>query len=156
MKVLKFLLPIVFVLVAYTPVGASDANVHSEADSDKLLIKDPWVRPSSGNPNSAAYMQIVNKTNEDIVISGAMSEVANLTELHQSVDDRGVMKMHSVDKLLVPANDTVVLKPKSTHIMLMKLKEDLVEGQVVKITIYTENAGSVTFEAPVRKQIMVQ
>ena len=130
--------------------------VNAEEMNDSLRILDPWVRPSAGKPNSAAYMQIMNKTNEDIVITGAISEVANSTELHQSADDRGVIKMYAIDKLLVPAHDVVYLKPKSTHIMLMKLKEELEEGQKIKITIYTENAGSITFEAPVRKQIMVE
>jgi copper(I)-binding protein len=132
------------------------ANEQGVAQNDKIKIIDPWVRPSSGRPNSAAYMQIQNRTNEDITVSSAVSEVANLTELHQSVEERGVMKMHAVDKLVIPARDTIALKPKGTHIMLMKLKENLEEGQIVKITINTDNAGSVVVEAPVRKQIMVE
>jgi copper(I)-binding protein len=142
----------ILILTSFVSINSEEVGTNN----DKIQIIDPWVRPSAGKPNSAAYMQIRNKTREDITISGAVAEVANLTELHQSVEDRGIMKMHAVDKLVIPAYDTVVLKPKGTHIMLMKLKENLEEGQVVKITISTENAGSVSFEAPVRKQIMVQ
>ena len=104
----------------------------------KIEIQDVWVRPSMGRPNSAAYMMIKNNTNEDIVIYEANSNVANKVEIHQSADDRGVMKMYQIDKLVVPANSTISLKPKSTHIMLMNLKQDLVEGKVVPIILSVE------------------
>ena len=126
-------------------------NAAQNLEAPKLEVKFPWVRQSMGKPNSAAYMQIRNPTSEPIEIVSAVSDVANSTELHQSIEDRGIMRMHAVDKLVIPAYEIIELKPKGAHIMLMKLKKKLNEGDKVKITFTTSKDGSFEVEAPVTK-----
>lgn len=123
-------------------------NIHAE-DAPLLEVSDSWVRPSVKNPNAAAYMSIKNPNNFDVVITNVICDVANKTEMHQSIDDRGVMKMVSIDKLAVPAGETVVLKPKGLHIMLMKLKNPLKEGENIKLTLMTEDNKSIELSVPV-------
>ena len=121
------------------------------SDLQKLEIESAWARPSMGKPNSAAYMKIRNTTPNAIEIVSSVSDVANSTELHQSIEDRGIMRMHAVDKLVVPAYETIELKPKGAHVMLMKLKKNLNEGDVVKIILTTSKDEAFEVKAPIKK-----
>jgi len=62
-----------------------------------------------------------------------------------------VMMMTPVEKIEVPANGKVELKSGSFHVMLIGLRHDLKEGEVVKLTLTFQNAGKIQVEAPVRK-----
>jgi len=56
----------------------------------------------------------------------------------------GVMQMRPLpDGLPIPAGGTVELRPGGHHLMLMDLKEALVEGETVEVTLTFETAGEV-------------
>ena len=61
------------------------------------------------------------------------------------------MKMRQVKGLLIKAHDTVILKPKSFHIMMIQLKEKIKIGQLMKMTLHFDHAGSIEVTAPVKK-----
>lgn len=117
-----------------------------------IQVTYAWARKSlSPNNNSAAYMKINNPTDKDIVIIGASaSDTANNVELHKSfVDEKGVSRMSTIDKIVIPAKTTVELAPSATHIMLFDLKKNLnagdkfnielkIEGEIKSIIVETE------------------
>lgn len=107
----------------------------------EIAITDAWARKSmSPNNNSAAYMKISNTTDKDIVIIGASaSTIANNVELHKSfVDEKGVSRMTSIDKIVVPAKTAIELMPGATHIMLFDLKRALNVGDKFEIEVKIE------------------
>lgn len=61
-----------------------------------------------------------------------------------------MMKMQPVDKLEVPAGETVKLEPGGYHIMLLDLAEPLVEGSTITLTLTFSGAGEKTVDAEVR------
>jgi copper(I)-binding protein len=63
--------------------------------------------------------------------------------------DNGVAKMRPVDGILVPANGATELKPGGYHVMLMGLKEPLMEYGTFQLTLTFEKAGSVDVEVQV-------
>jgi copper(I)-binding protein len=107
----------------------------------------------SPNNNSAAYMKIHNPTKEQINILGASAlAIANNVELHKSfVDEKGVSRMTSIDKIVVPAQSTIELAPGGLHIMLFDLKERLIEGDVFELNLNLENKESVTLSIKVMR-----
>ena len=118
-----------------------------------LEITDVWARKSmSPNNNSAAYMKINNPTAEQITIIGASaSSIANNVELHKSfVDEKGVSRMTSIDKIVVPAGSAIELKPGEIHIMLFDLKKNLLEGDKFDITIKVEGKDPIVIETLVK------
>ena len=118
-----------------------------------LEITDVWARKSmSPNNNSAAYMKINNPTAEQITIIGASaSQIANNVELHKSfVDEKGVSRMTSIDKIVVPAGSAIELKPGEIHIMLFDLKKNLLEGDKFDITIKVEGKDPIVIETLVK------
>jgi len=54
----------------------------------------------------------------------------------------------------IPAGGDLTLAPQGTHIMLIGLKEKLIDGQTAEITLTFETAGEVIIEIPVRRQVL--
>ena len=100
---------------------------------------------------SAAYLTITNSGGTADALIKAESDVANSVELHTMTMVDGVMKMTPVEKIEVPANGKAELKPGSFHVMLIGLRHDLKEGDVVKLTLTFQTSGKIEVEAPVRK-----
>jgi copper(I)-binding protein len=62
----------------------------------------------------------------------------------------GQMSMQPVDKIDVPAKGMVELKPGGFHIMLMGLKQPLVKGTSIDVTLTFASGASKTVKAEVR------
>jgi copper(I)-binding protein len=100
---------------------------------------------------SAAYLTIANSGGTADALLKAESDVANTVELHTMTMENNVMKMFPVEKIDIPANGKAELKPGGFHVMLIGLRHDLKEGEVVKLTLTFQNSGKIEVEAPVRK-----
>lgn len=120
---------------------------------DKIEILSAWARASlSPNNNSAAYLTIKNSSdNQYILTSAGAMKVANNVELHQSyVDEKGISKMTAIDKIVIPANSEVVLKPAGMHIMLLDLKRTLRAGDKFKLDLKFQGVGTKTVDVEVK------
>lgn len=135
------------VLAADVQAPATTTNVVSAAVvlASGITIESPWARAST-TENTAVYCVIKNTSDHDIVLTGASSdEQANRGELHETyqeiVDGKEVLKMRSVDKIVIPAGSFVEFKPGSTHIMLMGLKKHLVADELIKVKLILDDHG---------------
>ena len=119
---------------------------------DDVSFNDPYVRGvPPGQPNSAAFMQIVNQGSADHALVSGSSPAAEVVELHTHTMEGGMMRMRQVDKIDLPAGETVSLQPGGLHVMLIGLKQKLVPDEEVELTLTLEDGSSVTLKAPVRK-----
>lgn len=62
----------------------------------------------------------------------------------------GTMEMIQQEKIDLPADGEVELKPGSYHIMFIGLKQDLVAGNEITLTLTFEKAGEITLTVPVK------
>ena len=135
-----------------TPNATSQVFTPSKSE-EGLVITDDWASQSiPSNNNSAAYMKISNNTDKDIVIIGAAaSETANNVELHESfVDEKGISRMRSVDRIVVPARTGIEMVPGATHIMLFDLKKALNAGNKFNIEVKIEGSKPLIVNAEVK------
>ncbi len=120
----------------------------------EIVVTESWARPSPKMASSGAvYMTIENKGNEDDVLIGVDGDVSKAVEIHEMViDDNNVMHMKPVEgqRLVIPAKSKVELKPGGYHIMLIGLKNQLKEGDVVDLTLRFEKSGEIKVQAPVK------
>ncbi|NTU82630.1 MAG: copper chaperone PCu(A)C [Chloroflexales bacterium] len=102
--------------------------------------------------NTGGYLTITNSGSEpDFLVSASVSpELVEAVELHTMIDEGGVMKMRPVEKIEVPANGEAVLKPGGFHVMFIGVKKELKDGDVVKLSLTFEKAGTVEVDAVVR------
>lgn len=96
---------------------------------------------------AGGYLKIHNNGNKDDVLLGGSARFAEKTEIHEMSMVDNIMKMGKLETgLVIPAGETVELKPGGYHLMFMQLSESLVEGKPVQGTLMFKVAGSVDIE----------
>lgn len=137
-------------VVSWTVNAAEQHGKGNAADS--LEVESPYVRAvPPGQPNSAAFMTLMNHSDIEHAVVAAESPVANVVELHTHTEEKGMMKMRRIDKISVPGKNKTVLQPGGLHIMLIGLKQELVPGEKVSLTLKFEDGSHKKIEAPVNK-----
>lgn len=107
---------------------------------DAIEIVGPRAKASRpGAMVSAAYLRI-DSTVATSLISVA-SPAAGITEMHTMEFSGGVMRMHAVDSVDVPAGGSVEFKPGGYHVMLMQLKQPLKAGDKVPLVLTFQDAA---------------
>ena len=124
----------------------------AESATDQVSVSDAYVRAvPPGQPNSASFMEITNGSSTDHALVGGSSPAAEVLELHTHTMEGGMMRMRQIEKIDLPAGQSVKLQPGGLHVMLIGLKQNLVPDENVPITLKYEDGSEVTIEAPVRK-----
>ena len=132
-------------------MGESAAMTGTEAMTDTAAMGGS-MGMGMGGAMSAAYMTIRNVGSEDDRLIKAQSDVSQVVELHTMEEKDGVMSMHPVEAIDVPANGSAELKPCGFHVMFIGLTRDLNVGEQVTVTLTFEKAGEVTVQADVRER----
>lgn len=106
----------------------------------QVTVTDPWVRSTvQGQVATGAFMKVVSA--RDARLIEARSAVAGVVEIHEMAMEKDIMRMRAIKALDLPAGRLVELKPGGYHVMLMDLKEQVKDGQVVPVTLVIESAG---------------
>ena len=107
----------------------------------QVAVADAWIRGTvPGQKATGAFMQLTSLT--DMALVGAASPAAKVVEIHQMKQEGGMMKMNAVDRVALPANKTVELKPGGYHIMMMDLTQPLRDGESIPLTLtFEDKAG---------------
>jgi len=118
-----------------------------------LAIEGAWTRATpEGAKVGAGYLTIRNSGSAADTLVGVEASVSTRGEVHDmTTTDDGVMRMRRLaDGLEIPAGGSVELKPGGTHLMLVGLKERLVEGQTIAVKLIFKSGASGEVVLPVR------
>lgn len=89
-------------------------------------------------------MTIKNTGDSDDKLIGVESPAAGRAEIHEMAMVNDVMKMRKLDDgVVIPAGQTVELKPGGLHMMFFNVKKPFAEGDKVPVTLIFEKAGKV-------------
>ncbi len=123
--------------------GQSHGDMEAVLAGD-LMLSGGFSRATLPNaPVGGGFLTIANQGGDDRLVS-ASADVSERVEIHEMAMEGDVMKMRELpDGLPIPAGETVELKPGSYHLMFMGLKDALVEGETVEVTLEFEQAGEV-------------
>jgi copper(I)-binding protein len=123
-------------------------------EQDGITVEDIWGRPAPMSATNAAfYMVIKNQGQEQDALVEASIDICDATELHMSsIDDEGVMSMHQVQQVDVPAGENTDLEPGGLHIMCIGRQADLNPGDSVPISLSFTRAGEIIVEAHIKEQ----
>lgn len=125
------------------------------AAANELVVQDAWGRTSPMvAQNGAFYMKVVNGTSEDDSLLSASSDACDVVELHEMyMKEEGVMGMRPVEggEILVPAGQTVDLKPGGLHVMCIGKTADFNVGDTYTLDMEFEGAGSMPVTVEIRE-----
>jgi len=120
--------------------------------ADQIEVGDPYVRMAPpGARATGAFMALKNAGAQEARLVTAASGAAKTVELHDHINDGGVMRMRQVKEIVVPAQGETLLKPGSYHVMLIDMKAPLKENDHVVITLGFADGSRKEVHATVRK-----
>ena len=112
----------------------------AQAWAGDVTVSDAWTRATApGQQGAALQFSIVSKKEAQLV--AISSPVADAAEMHSMTHENGVMKMHAVESLTLPADKVVDLKAGGYHVMLLNLKKPLKAGEKMPFTVTVQFAG---------------
>ncbi len=119
----------------------------------QVTVTQPWVRATVPQQKvSGAFMQL--QSAQDTRLVEVRSAAAGTVEIHQMEMVGQTMKMRLVPGVDLPAGKPVALGPGGYHVMLMDLKHQLKEGDVVPVTLVFEGKHAkretITLKVPVK------
>ena len=136
-----------------TPEGDaadSDTTTAAVTTSTGLSAVEPWARPADTGKNTAVYLQLENALSEGDSLIGVRSEVADRTELHESVLEGETMRMRPLIGVALPSGGRIAFRPMGPHVMLLRLRDPLVPGDTVEVTFDFVSGRSLAVRAGVR------
>ena len=138
--------------VNFVGVAAMAMGFGAAAWAEGIVVEDAYARASTPTAKSgAAFMVLMNTSDQDDRLVAAKSDVAARVELHthREIAD-GVMKMMEVEEgFAIPAGGSHMLARGGDHVMFMGLNEPFADGDTVAVTLVFEHAGEVSVEIPV-------
>ena len=140
---------IVLGLSAMALTGCGGEHTHSQHQTHTGLeiSSARIVPPFPGRDIATGYFEIANHSGKDDRLISASSPVSAAVEIHNHIEQDGVMKMRQVQGIDVRAGQSVSFQPGGYHLMFFETT--LVEGQSdVAVTLTYENAPPVTLIVP--------
>jgi copper(I)-binding protein len=125
----------------------------TEPTGSSIQVEDAWVRPVLSGNTTAAYMTIRNQGDVADRLLSVNVEAAVAAEIHETVREGDLVRMVQRSQgLSIPAGAEVRLEPGATHVMLIDVAEDLIDGATVPLTLSFEQGGVVVVNAEVRQE----
>ncbi len=123
-----------------------------QAYAGGIVIDAPWTRATApGASVAAGYLAIVNKGTEADRLTGASTAAAQKIEIHEMRMEGDIMKMRALpDGVEIKPGETVTLKPGGVHLMILGLKQRLLPGETVPVTLNFAKAGHIDVVLPVQ------
>lgn len=120
--------------------------------SAQTTVTDAWVRGTVEQQKATgAFMQITSAHGGRLV--AVSSPVAGVAEIHQMSMSGNVMNMQAIAGLDLPAGKPVKLEPGGYHVMLMDLKQQVKDGEVVALTLEVEGKDGKRETIAVKAQV---
>ena len=127
--------------------AASPPNVAANVG---VTVPEAWARASAGAATTGAVYVTLKGGAQPDQLTAVSTPVAATAEVHETINDNGVMKMRPVHSVPIAANASLTFTPGGSHIMLTGLKRPLMAGQNFPLILTFAHAGSVTVDVDVR------
>ena len=117
-----------------------------------VTATDAWVRGTVPAQQTTGVFVTLQSSEESRLVA-VTTPAARSAEIHASEQKQGVMHMHALDAIALPAGQRVELKPGSFHIMLVGLTRALSAGDTVPLTFTFEDRKGKRTRIEVRAEV---
>jgi len=117
-----------------------------------VTATDAWVRGTVPAQQTTGVFVTLQSSEESRLVA-VTTPAARSAEIHASEQKQGVMHMHALDAIALPAGQRVELKPGGFHIMLVGLTRALGAGDTVPLTFTFEDLQGKRTRIEVRAQV---
>lgn len=136
-------------LPAAMTVLAAPVALASCGQPAPLYVDQAWVRLNPGSGPAAGYMTI-HGGEEPVKLLRVSSEGAMRIELHESVQEGGMMKMKALDSVDVPAKSDIKFAPGGKHLMIFDINPAILETGKLSMTMLFSDGQRLIVDAPIQ------
>lgn len=123
---------------------AISGQARAQSVDHPIAIEQPWARATpKGVKTGAAYMGLINRGPSTDQLLGATTPVAEKIQFHKQTEEDGVARMRELHAVEIAPGAKVTFGPGDMHMMLLRFKQPLLEGQTFPLTLDFEKAGKV-------------
>ncbi len=125
-----------------------------ETEAGSVEVQLPWARATTAK-NGACYVSLKTGTPDVLKSASVAPDLCERVELHNHIEEAGVMKMRRVKEMPLSSEKPLVMKPGGYHIMLIGLKRPLQVGERFPLKLIFQEAGEIEVTIPVSKRIPI-
>lgn len=137
--------------------GPAGAHAHGHGQAPEALALSSfvqaqrcWVRLMPGRTPSAAYLELENRGEQTVQLTGAASSGFGRAMVHQSTDKDGMSHMSHAQAVNVPAAGRLTLQPGAYHVMLEKPQDSLAVGGKITLSLRLSDDTQVQTQCELR------
>lgn len=128
----------------------SGSGVCLANDAAIIAVENAYIRASiPGASNSSAYMTLNNLSSNKRALIGASSSVSARIEIHEHTMTEGMMRMRQKGMVEILSQASVTFQPSGFHLMVFDLKQPLVAGESIMITLMFDDQTKVNIDFPI-------
>ena len=116
-----------------------------------IKVTEQWMRPGAKGGATALYFTINNNGTEADTLNAVTSSISDKIQIHETYKNGDMMGMREIGKIVVEPHSKVKLKPGGMHVMIMKLKRDVVNGEKIDFILHFKKEGDLHLTAEVKK-----
>ncbi len=118
-----------------------------------IVVEQAWSRPvPMAEGTGALFIMIKNNGDQADALLEVKTDIAKMTEMHETVMKGDVMEMRPIagQRIEIPAQGSVELKPGGLHVMLMEVAKPLAAGDKFEAILRFEKTGEQIVTVEVR------
>lgn len=128
--------------------GPEETAAPAAAEAARVEVREPRITLTPGADSAAVYLTVTNPGPQDDRLLRVETAVARLAELHESVEENGMVRMVAhPEGFVVPAGGTLELQPAGKHVMLIEPQVPEPAPGTIALTLHFERAGAVAAQA---------
>ena len=120
---------------------------------DDIVIKDQWIRPGAEKMGTALYFTLENNGSEADTLYAVETDIAKMVQIHETYSNGDVMGMREIGKIIIEPGSSVKLEPGGKHIMVMRLKRDIKNGDEIEFKLHFRKAGENSITAKAKESL---
>ncbi|MET0250442.1 MAG: copper chaperone PCu(A)C [Sphingobium sp.] len=120
-------------------------------DPAPTYIDQAWVRLSPNKDRPSAGYFVAHGGDAGGQLRGVLTDYALKVEMHESVEENGVMKMKPVSSVDIPAKGTVAFAPGGKHLMLWGVNDTAISRGKMQMTFLMANGDRLLVDAVIRQ-----
>ncbi|MCP1472051.1 hypothetical protein J3E64_003766 [Sphingobium sp. OAS761] len=120
-------------------------------DPAPTYIDQAWVRLSPGKDTPSAGYFVAHGGDADTQLRGVLTDYALKVEMHESVEQNGMMTMKPLSSVDIPAKGTVAFAPGGKHLMIWGVNDTAIGRGKMQLTFLLSNGDRLLVDAVIRK-----
>lgn len=114
-------------------------------------IDQAWIRLSPNKDRPSAGYFVAHGGDSATRLRGVLTDYALKVEMHESVEENGVMTMKPINSVDIPAKGTVTFAPGGKHLMLWGVNDTAISRGKMQLTFLLDNGDRLLVDAVIRK-----